>query len=148
MTTIASNVRALAGGAAVALALNLAWENAAAPLYVGYTGFVRHFGRCLQATLGDLVLLSVIYVAVAVTRQRLLWISDPRPFDVGFVLAIGIVLARAVEWWGLARGRWSYVPNHADRAAAPYRPRAVPPTRGDGDAELRDRAAAHGRNAA
>ena len=91
-------------GLLLAYFLNLVWENAQAPLYQGDV----NFWRCAVASLGDVAMIGIVYLAVALIFRNSNWISQ---FDLKHVfptLSIGFLVAVGVEKWGLYTGRWEY----------------------------------------
>lgn len=62
----------------------------------------------LWATLGDAVLMVLIYGAVALPARNLRWMERSRPRDLLLMLILGLVLAVGIEWRALATGRWAY----------------------------------------
>lgn len=93
---------------AVAVAVNYAWELAQTPLYAG-VDFPGALWHCFVASLGDGVLVLLIYAAVAVAVGSLDWYARPGARAYFAMAAAGLAVAIAVEWWGLhiAR-RWQY----------------------------------------
>jgi hypothetical protein len=81
----------------VAFLFSFLWENFQAPLYLGYSGFARHFPTCLLAALVDALIVSVIYLGVSRLKGSLIWMAL-----VGGMIAIGI------EKWALFNGIWQY----------------------------------------
>lgn len=94
----------------VAVSLNYLWELAQAPLYVGlerYTAGV--FWHCFVASLGDGIMVLLIYLVGWITLQRQVWFEHPGVSGHGLMLAAGLFLAILVEWLGVhVLGRWQY----------------------------------------
>ena len=94
----------------VAVLLNYLWELAQAPLYVGLesysTGVLWH---CFVASLGDGVMVLLIYLAGWIMLHRSDWFERPGVSGYVVMLSAGLVLALSVEWLGLrVLGRWRY----------------------------------------
>jgi hypothetical protein len=90
----------------LAVLLNFAWELAQSELYAGADQWPSRWWHCFVASLGDGVLVLVIYFVCASIAGRN-W------FEVGkksypLMLATAALLGLAVEWVGLHSGRWSY----------------------------------------
>lgn len=102
------NVRDASIGTAAAYALNLAWENAQAPLFVGYAGLWPHFPMCATAALGDVVLVALLYALIAVADRNANWFVALRWRQALVLVIVGGVAATGVEWWALFTDRWHY----------------------------------------
>lgn len=96
--------------AGIGLLLNLAWENLQAPLYQGYGDFWQHLLICSIASLGDLLIILVLYFVLAIVRRNMFWILKMSRFDVVTVIALGALVAIGIEKWALATLRWQYDP--------------------------------------
>jgi hypothetical protein len=93
---------------AIAVPLNFAWEMAQAPLYGPMGPLWQATWRCFVASLGDGVMVLTIVAVGSMVFGSGLWFAQsliPRPL---FAAVAGIVLALAVELWGVQTGRWSY----------------------------------------
>lgn len=93
--------------------LNLAWENAQAPLFGGYESFFQHFPICLRATLtGDLLMMLLLYSVLALVHRDLLWLEKREAFrhPATWVLppVIGALFAVIIELRALLEHRWAY----------------------------------------
>ena len=98
-----------------ALLLNFPWEILQAPLYGGMAeaSHAQAIQACLRATLGDVALMLFAYVAVAVCARSRHWILDPRRWQLGSFVAIGVSVTAAIEWLatrGLWVTGWAYLP--------------------------------------
>jgi hypothetical protein len=94
---------------AVATAVNYVWELAQAPLYVGMTSFGATLWHCFVASLGDGVLVLVIFAAGWAALSRTDWYAAPGTAGYGLMLTIGLAIGVAVEWIALEiLGRWAY----------------------------------------
>jgi hypothetical protein len=98
----------IAVGLLSAFLLNLIWENAQAPLYVGYNGFAAHFWSCFSATGGDVLIVAMIYCAFALLTPHWNWYRDADRRTYLVLASVGAVAAIILEWWALATSRWSY----------------------------------------
>ena len=91
-----------------ALLLNFPWEVLQAPLFEGmaaapHSAVIR---ACLQATLGDAVIMLLAHACVtAVTRQRR-WVFVPSWREVAGFAAVGLAIAAVIEWLA-TRGHWT-----------------------------------------
>lgn len=94
--------------AGISLLLNFVWENLQAPLYQGYSNFWQHLLICSIASLGDVLIILVLYFVLATINRDLLWITKMRRSDIVMVMILGILIAVGIEKWALATGRWQY----------------------------------------
>ena len=94
----------------VAVLLNYLWELAQAPLYVGlerYTAAV--FWHCFVASLGDEIMVMMIFAAGWITFGRWDWFKQPRVTDCLVIPIAGLVLAILVELVAVyVLSRWAY----------------------------------------
>ena len=101
--------------ATFALLLNFAWEILQAPLYAGMAGLphAQVTMACLQATVGDMVIMLLAYGAVAVVARSRRWIVATSGWQLAGFIAIGVSITAAIEWLA-TRGHWvqswSYLP--------------------------------------
>ena len=98
-----------------ALLLNFAWEILQAPLYAGMAdrSHAQVIRACLQATVGDAVIMLMAHGAVAAVAHSRRWIVAPRGWQLALLVAIGVSITAAIE--GLATrgywiGQWNYLP--------------------------------------
>jgi hypothetical protein len=98
-----------------ALLLNFAWEILQAPLYAGMADrpHAQVIRACLQATVGDAVIMLMAHGAVAAVARSRRWIVAPRGSQLALFVAIGVSITAAIE--GLATrgywiGQWNYLP--------------------------------------
>lgn len=94
----------------VAVLLNYLWELAQAPLYVGLENYnAGVFWHCFVASLGDGIMVLLIYLAGRMILRRHDWFQRPGVPGYVFMLTTGFLLALMVEWFGLhVLGRWQY----------------------------------------
>ena len=94
----------------VAVFLNYVWELAQAPLYVGLERYgAAVLWHCFVASLGDGIMVLLIYLAGRIILRRLDWFERPGVSGYVVMLSTGLLLALSVEWLGLrVLGRWRY----------------------------------------
>jgi len=98
-----------------ALLLNFAWEILQAPLYAGMADMphAQVTKACLQATVGDAVIMLLAYGAVAAVARSRRWIVAPSGRQLALFIAIGVSITAAIEWLatrGYWIGNWNYLP--------------------------------------
>ena len=94
-----------------AVVLNFSWEMAQAPLYEPMGTAWQATRRCFVASLGDgLMILLVLWSGATLFGSSGRFVR-PTLATVTFAAVAGLVLAVAVEQWGLASGRWVYQPH-------------------------------------
>ena len=94
-----------------AAVINYPWELAQAHLYRGMDTDGLPWRHCFVASLGDGVLVVVIYlVGLSVSGQRD-WFARPRLSSYAVTLATGLSLAVVVERLALSTRRWDYRPS-------------------------------------
>jgi hypothetical protein len=91
-----------------ALLLNLPWELLQAPLFEGmadapHSTVIR---ACLQATLGDAVIMMLAHAAVAAITRRRHWVLAPSWRDLAVFSAVGVAITAVIEWLA-TRGHWA-----------------------------------------
>ena len=92
----------------IAVAINYPWELAQTPLYAGveFPGALWH---CFVASVGDGLLVLFIFAAVARALRSMEWYDEPGGKGYAWMLAAGLAIGLAVEWWGLhIAKRWQY----------------------------------------
>ena len=90
-----------------ALLLNFPWEILQASLYAGMVE-APHFEvtkGCLQATLGDMVIMLFAFEFVAIGARSRRWILVPTGWQSGLFVSVGVSITAAIEWLA-TRGRW------------------------------------------
>lgn len=93
---------------ALAVAINYAWELAQTPLYEGVE-FPEAIWHCFVASLGDGLLVLFIFGAVATVLRSPDWYMLPAAQSYLAMMAAGLAVGFAVEWWGLhIAKRWQY----------------------------------------
>ncbi|MBP6195732.1 MAG: hypothetical protein KA451_15230 [Methyloversatilis sp.] len=101
--------------AAFALLLNFAWEILQAPLFVGMAEMphAQVTKACLQATVGDAVIMLLAYGVVAVVVRSRSWILASKGWQLSLFVAIGVSITAGIEWLatrGYWMASWNYLP--------------------------------------
>ena len=101
--------------ATFALLLNFAWEILQAPLYAGMADMPHALvtKACLQATVGDAVIMLLAYGGVAVGARSRRWIVAAKRWQLLLFITIGASITAAIEWLathGYWIENWSYLP--------------------------------------
>ncbi len=97
------------------LLLNFVWEILQAPLYAGMADMphAQVTKACLQATLGDMVILLLAFGVVAAAARSRRWVVAASAGQrLGFV-AVGLVITAGIEWLathGHWVQNWAYLP--------------------------------------
>jgi hypothetical protein len=93
----------------VAAAVNYVWEVAQAFLYVGMEYDRAMLMHCLIASLGDGIILWVIYIVGLCVFKARDWFVDPTASHYAVMLLTGLVISIVVEWVALdILNRWAY----------------------------------------
>jgi hypothetical protein len=93
----------------VAVAANYPWELAQSSLYEGMGGGADMWWHCFLASLGDGVLVLLIFGAGWIAFGRARWFLAPGTSEYGLMLAAGFAIAVAIEWVALhVVRRWAY----------------------------------------
>ena len=90
------------------VALNFGWEMAQARLYEAMGTAWEATRRCFVASLGDGLMVLLVVASGAMLFRSVRWFVEPRLASYAFAALTGLILAVAVELWGLATGRWTY----------------------------------------
>ena len=98
-----------------ALLLNFAWEILQARLYIGMAEMphAQVTKACLQATVGDAVIMLLAYGAVASIARSRCWIVAARAWQLALFIAIGVSITAVIEWLATSGhwiGNWNYLP--------------------------------------
>ena len=101
--------------AAFALLLNFAWEILQAPLFVGMAEMphAQVTKACLQATVGDALIMLLAYGVVAVVVHSRSWILASKGWQLSLFVAIGVSITAVIEWLatrGYWMASWNYLP--------------------------------------
>jgi hypothetical protein len=95
----------------VAVAINYPWELAQAPLYEGMSDFSLALWHCFMASLGDGLLVLLIFAAGWAALRRSDWFVNPGWRGYLVMLAAGLGAGVVVEWAAVhVMGRWAYAP--------------------------------------
>lgn len=93
----------------ISVPLNFIWELAQMPLYVdngNLLNFVRH---CIIPSLGDGVILLIIFGVGCGVLRRADWFVQPTASAYAFMLVSGLIIAIVIEWVAVyGMSRWSY----------------------------------------
>lgn len=98
-----------------ALLLNFPWEMLQASLYVGMAQ-APHFQAvraCLQATVGDALIMVFAHGTVAVASSSRHWIRSASGRQLVAFTGVGIAVTAVIEWLatrGYWVGSWTYLP--------------------------------------
>lgn len=93
----------------VATLINYAWEIAQAPLFIGMRDWKNVGWHCFIASLGDGIILLVIYATGCIVFRRRDWFFSLRSQEYAVMLLAGLTIALLVEWLALhVLGRWAY----------------------------------------
>ena len=93
----------------VSVAVNYPWELAQAALFTAESHPGRTFVHCFVASLGDGIMLLLLFGMGAAVSGRFDWFRRPRIRDYIVLCASGFVLAVAIEWVAVhLLHRWSY----------------------------------------
>jgi len=104
-----STWRALAAIFIVAVAVNYPWELAQAPLYEGMADFSQMLWHCFAPSLGDGLLVLLIFALGWTALRRQDWFTRPRVRGYALMLIAGLAIAISVELVAVhALGRWTY----------------------------------------
>ena len=90
--------------------LNEIWEMAQMSAYLETAGYPwkSTLERCTRAALGDVIIVSGIYLTGALVAGALRWGLRGRSSMFATTALVGLTYAVVVENLGLAAGRWSY----------------------------------------
>ena len=90
-----------------ALMLNFPWEVLQARLFTGMSDapYVEAVNGCVQATLGDAVIMLLAYWSVAVVAGSRRWILGSTGPKLALFIAIGVSITGVIEWLATS-GRW------------------------------------------
>lgn len=93
----------------VASLFNYLWELAQAPLYEGMQRLRIVWWDCFLASLGDGLLVLLIFAAGWMVLQRQDWFVSPGVPGYAVMLATGLMMSVSIEWIAVhIVGRWAY----------------------------------------
>ena len=100
----------------LAFSINLVWEVSHSVLYDWdkeplQNNAYFYISRILFSTAGDLLLLTMIFVAVSLKNKNISWIQKPKKFDYFLIAILGIVFAVFIEKRAEILHLWSYNAN-------------------------------------
>ncbi len=90
----------------VAVLLNYPWERVQSSLYVGKDASTVMWWLCSLASLGDGLLVLLIYAVGRVTLRQRDWFEQPGVLGYVFMLAVGLVISVSVEWITVYIAKW------------------------------------------
>lgn len=90
-------------------AVNYPWE-VGQIIFYDVSGTLAEIARhCLVPSLGDGLLVLVIYMSGLIAFRRLDWTDTPSPVSYILMLGVGLLVALAIEWLGVSvLERWRY----------------------------------------
>ncbi|HBI17094.1 MAG: hypothetical protein UR60_C0021G0014 [Candidatus Moranbacteria bacterium GW2011_GWF2_34_56] len=92
-----------------AFILNFIWEVSQAGLYTPhFEGISGLFCVHLKATLGDVIILLVIYIIMSLILRDLKWINQKNKTLLISSAILGFVFAVTIEKYALLNNRWAY----------------------------------------
>jgi len=95
----------------VTVLFNYPWELAQSPLYVGMESFSAVWWHCFVASLGDGLLVLLIFTAGWGALWRQDWFMQPGIRGYVLMLATGLAIGVGIEWVAVhVAGRWMYTP--------------------------------------
>ena len=111
MTALGRTLVVWGGGGLVA---NFVWEMLQMPLFGKFQG---GWLRCLQAALGDVALLALLYVLMACAAEDWLWFKRLSRWRLLLLASLGVLVATVVELRALMADAWIY---HARMPRLPF----------------------------
>lgn len=93
----------------VAVGINYVWEMAQMPLYQNMPfDSLRSWLLCFRASLGDGIIVLIIWAMGAAAFRRIGWYRPLRLLNTAVMLLLGAVIAVAIEVHALSTDRWAY----------------------------------------
>ena len=93
----------------ISVLFNFPWEVAQMPLYVEGGNWLEFALHCIIPSLGDGLIVILIFCVGWVARRRLDWADQPGSGDYALMLIAGLGIAVVVEWVGFyGLNRWRY----------------------------------------
>jgi hypothetical protein len=91
----------------LAVLFNYPWELAQSPFYMGMENLNRMWWHCLVASLGDGLLMLLIFAAGWTALHRQDWFVRPGLCGYAVMLAVGLIISVSIEWIAVhIVGRW------------------------------------------
>jgi hypothetical protein len=110
-SSMRQTLRTIATVFVFAVIINYPWELAHSPLYEGMDDFSIAKWHCFFASLGDGLLVLLIFGAGWAALRRSDWFVNPGRNGYALMLAAGLVIGVVVEWTAVhVLGRWAYAP--------------------------------------
>ena len=92
-----------------AFVMNFIWEISQAFLYAPhYVGIADFIVVHLIATVGDVVMLVIIFIITSLFYKRWNWVKERKGDSYIIVALLGFIFAVAIEKYALSAGRWAY----------------------------------------
>ena len=101
-------LRRLATVFTIAVPVNYLWELGQSPLYLPASRLRDMWWHCLVASLGDGVIIGIIYVACVFLFRERDWYVRMSASRWRALLTAGLTVGFLVEWVGLQMHRWAY----------------------------------------
>jgi hypothetical protein len=101
-------LRRLASVFMIAVPVNYLWELGQSPLYLPPSRLGDMLWHCFVASLGDGVIIGLIYAACAILFRDRNWFGRMSVAHWGALLTVNLAVGTLVEWAGLRLHRWSY----------------------------------------
>src|SRR3989344_5960215 len=97
----------------LAFSVSLVWEVSHSVLYDWnkaplHNDAYFYVSRILYSTAGDLLLLTMIFVAVSLKNRNIGWIQKPKKFDYSLIAILGMAFAIFIEQRARVLHLWSY----------------------------------------
>ncbi len=92
----------------ISLPVNFFWEMAQMPLYKNMLLNFKSTVFCLVASIGDAIMITVLYIWISVVLKNLLWIRSIGKKEVSIIIGFGFLIAIVVEFIGLSLHLWEY----------------------------------------
>ena len=92
----------------LAFLLNLVWEIAQGPLYLGYVYDINHISFCTLASVADMLMVLLLYFAFSFFYKKPYWLKQMTVPKISSLVIIGGIGAILGELRHLAAGSWSY----------------------------------------
>ena len=92
----------------IAVPLNFLWELGQSTLYLPPSRLQDTWWHCFKASLGDGLLVGMIYVVCAIVFRENDWYQRIRASHYLTIVATGLAVSVLVEWAALLKHRWVY----------------------------------------
>lgn len=93
----------------ISVVVNYFWEVGQGFLFEGMSSWESIWWHCFVASLGDGIILWIIYAVGWAIFKRADWFVDPGKGGYGAMLLSGLILAAVIEWGAVhVLQRWSY----------------------------------------